>query len=274
MSAFYKTSENYARQQASHPAEYFDRLQGVMKAVLTKDDPQIVEIGGGSGGAMHSFLSKRPAGRAVVVELSPTLLRIAQADGKSWVLAVAGTALQLPFRDLSGDAVVACEVIEHLPDVAQALDELVRIVRRPGLVIIGLPNHASLWTPIEDAVRRRNRDAFGVTRGRGTWRWWRRNAVLTWRKRLTSRAELLYRQPILDGVSGGDADAVYYAAPLDLMRFFRRHHLDLVKTSAELRLGAIGRWLPVELQGSTVLAWRTTAEAKMFFTGGKTFTGG
>jgi ubiquinone/menaquinone biosynthesis C-methylase UbiE len=86
--------------------------------------------------------------------------------------AVGGSALEIPCRDESLDAVVAFEVIEHLPDVARAFDEMLRVLRRPGHIVIGLPNHASLWTPIEDRLRRRNRRAFGVENGRGAWRWW------------------------------------------------------------------------------------------------------
>ena len=67
--------------------------------------------------------------------------------------------------------------------------------------------------------------------------------------------EFLYRQPILTSLLGGDADAVYYAAPLDLLRFFRGCGADLVATSTEVRFGALGRFVPVEMQGSTVLAW-------------------
>ncbi len=254
LSAFYRTSETYARQQASHPAEYFARLLAVLDAVLTKPQPELLEIGAGAGAAMQAFLRTRPEARIFVMELSPALLRAAR-ESSSRLLAVAGNALQLPFRDRSVDGVVAFEVIEHLPDVARALDELLRVVRRPGYVIIGLPNHASLWTPFEDAVRRRDRRAFGVERGRGAWRWWRRNAALAWRKRRSPQAEFLYREPVLDEAVGGDADAVYYAAPLDLIRFFHSRHAELVTTSADLRFGSAGRLLPLELQGSTVMAW-------------------
>ena len=109
-------------------------------------------------------------------------------------------------------------------------------MRRPGHIIIGLPNHASLWTPLEDRLRRRDRRAFGVERGRGAWRWWKRNAALAWRKRFSRHEEFLYREPILHATAGGDADAVYYAAPIDLMRVFRRRGVMLVTSSAQLRL--------------------------------------
>ena len=87
-----------------------------------------------------------------------------------------------------------------------------------------------------------------------------RNAGLAWRKRCSDKAEFLYREPILHVAAGGDADAVYYAAPIDLLRFFKRRRAALVTDSARLRLGLAGRFLPVELQGSTVMAWRVTEE--------------
>ena len=256
MAAFYKTSEGYACQQATHSPQYFARLSGVIDEVLIDPDLHVLEIGAGSAVAMHTFLSTRPAARAVVMELSPVSIQAAMRRRPSSLRAVAGDALRLPFRDRSLDAVIAFEVIEHLPDVAATLDEMLRVVRRPGYIIIGLPNHASLWTPVEDCLRRRDRRAFGVERGRGAWRWFKRNAALAWRKRWSSRAEFLYREPILYASAGGDADAVYYAAPIDLMRFFRRRHATLVTSSARVRLRWAGRFLPVELQGSTVMAWR------------------
>jgi SAM-dependent methyltransferase len=261
MAAFYRSNERYAHQQASHRPEYFRRLLSVMNVVLNQPRARIVEIGAGGGGAMRAFLRTRPEVRAIALELSPASLHAGNQTRSEALRAVAGTALELPFRDRSVDAFVAFEVIEHLPDVAQALGEILRVLRRPGHVIIGLPNHASLWTPLEDALRRRDRRAFGVESGRGAWRWWRRNVALAWRKRVSGRAEFLYRQPILDSVRGGDADAVYYSAPLDLLRFFRARGATLVTTSVELRLGVLGRVLPVEMQGSSVLAWRVNGDA-------------
>ena len=258
MAAFYKSSDGYAHQQASHTSAYFGRLLGVIDAVLTQPNIYVLEIGAGSAAAMRAFLARRTDARAVAMELSPASIRAASQGGPASLRAIAGNALQIPFRDRSLDAVVAFEVLEHLPDVALALEEMLRVVRRPGHIIIGLPNHASLWTPLEDRLRRRDRRAFGIVRGRGAWRWLKRNAALAWRKRFSKHAEFLYREPILHVAAGGDADAVYYAAPIDLLRFFRRRGAPLVTSSARVRLGWAGRLLPVELQGSTVMAWRVT----------------
>ena len=256
MAHFYKSSEGYAHQQGSHTMAYFERLLGVIDAVLAQPGLHVLEVGAGSAATMHTFLARHPGSRATVMELSPASLEAAKQGGSSTLNVVAGNALQLPFRDRSLDAVVAFEVIEHLPDVALALGEMLRVVRRPGYIIIGLPNHASLWTPLEDRLRRRDRRAFGIVRGHGAWRWLKRNAGLAWRKRLSHDAQFLYREPILHAAAGGDADAVYYAAPIDLLRFFRRRGAAFLTSSARLRLGWAGQFLPVELQGSTVMAWR------------------
>jgi SAM-dependent methyltransferase len=235
---------------------YFRRLIPVIESVVTGTSPLLLEIGSGSAGALRAFLMSRPGATGIAMEVSAPSLQRAVEGNIAALRPIAGSALEIPFRNQSLDAVIAFEVIEHLPDVRQALDEMLRVLRRHGHVIIGLPNHASLWTPIEDRLRGRTRRAFGVEHGRGAWRWWRRNAGLAWHKRLSGGAEFLYRQPILDAAQGGDADAVYYAAPLDLLRFFQSRGADLVMTSAQLRFGPLGRFLPVELQGSTVLAWR------------------
>jgi SAM-dependent methyltransferase len=256
MTAFYKTNEGYAYQQASHTVGYFSRLTAVMDKVIGRREVTVLEVGAGSGGAIVEFLSSRPGAKAIALDLSLRSLHGATASRLAGLHAVSGHALQLPLRDRTVDAVIAFEVIEHLPDVGQAFDEMLRVVRRPGHIIVGLPNHASLWTPLEDAVWRRTRRAFDVERGRGALRWWRQNVRLTWRKRTSRRAEFLYRTPVLEAVAGGDADAVYYAAPIDLLRFLRGRGARLVTTSAAVRFGWLGRLLPVEMQGSAVLAWR------------------
>ncbi len=136
------------------------------------------------------FLSGRKGVKGIALELSSASLNAAKGGREAALRAVAGNALELPLRDRSIDAVIAFEVIEHLPNVARALEEMLRVLRRPGHIIIGLPNHASLWTPLEDRLRGRSRLAFGVERGRGAGRWWRRNAALAFRKRLLKRCAI------------------------------------------------------------------------------------
>ena len=75
------------------------------------------------------------------------------------------------------------------------------------------------------------------------------------RKRFSGGQRFLYRMPQLDSACGGDRDAVYYACPLDLVRFLRGQGGQLVCSSAALRFGWLAKFIPLELQGSAVLAW-------------------
>ena len=157
-----------------------------------------------------------------------------------------GDALALPVRDKSFDAVVCFEVIEHLPDVVAAVAEMLRVLKRPGHLIFGLPNHASLWTPLEDILLGRTRLAFGVDGRRGALHWWARNLRMSMAKRMTTSDTFLYREPVLEGVTGGDGDVVYYRCPLDLIRHLRPRGARLVETSAHRRFGRPGWLLPSE----------------------------
>ncbi len=54
-----------------------------------------------------------------------------------------GDALSLPFADGEFDRVVAAEVLEHIPDDAAAIAELVRVLRPGGTIAVTVPR----WLP-------------------------------------------------------------------------------------------------------------------------------
>ena len=47
---------------------------------------------------------------------------------------------KIPFKDNSFDAVAATDVIEHLPDDKATLDEIYRVLKKEGIVIISVPH--------------------------------------------------------------------------------------------------------------------------------------
>lgn len=62
---------------------------------------------------------------------------------------VCGSALDMPFRDETFDVVAAFDVVEHCEPEARALDELVRVLRPGGRVLLAVPAYQWAWTQFD-----------------------------------------------------------------------------------------------------------------------------
>jgi len=64
--------------------------------------------------------------------------------------AVRGSAFALPFKDETFDCVISSQVIEHIPREQVLFDEMWRVLRPGGTLIIGTPDYATWqWRTIE-----------------------------------------------------------------------------------------------------------------------------
>jgi SAM-dependent methyltransferase len=70
----------------------------------------------------------------------------------------AEAASRLPFEDRSFGAALAFEVLEHVEDDVTLLDELARVLRPGGVLVISTPIHASRWSPLDEACGHVRRD--------------------------------------------------------------------------------------------------------------------
>ncbi len=256
MRRFYRDAADYGAQVAAHDERYFRKYVGTLMRYVPDSLERVLELGAGSGAALATYIEARGPARVVGLELSRANLAAIRARGAPHA-AIGGDALELPFAARSFDLVTCFQVLEHLPSVRTAIEESLRVLRRPGYLAVGIPNHASVLTPMQDLITGRTRYAFGVADRRGATRWLAQNLRISAGKRLAAGPRYLYREPRLgDDVRGGDSDAVYYACPLDLYRDLAAHGARLLGTDATLRWGSLGRLVPVELRGSVVAVWR------------------
>jgi SAM-dependent methyltransferase len=70
---------------------------------------------------------------------------------------VGGLITSLPFADASFDLVCALDIVEHVDDDAQALEELARVARPGAVVLLSVPLHPELWNAFDDFVGHRRR---------------------------------------------------------------------------------------------------------------------
>jgi 2-polyprenyl-3-methyl-5-hydroxy-6-metoxy-1,4-benzoquinol methylase len=100
---------------------------------------RVLEIGCGRG-AFALYLAGRGA-RVVAADFSPAAVEIASGllDGRA--SAIVADVQQLPFEDGHFDLVISLETLEHVPDPARGLSELVRVTRPGGRLIVTTPNY-------------------------------------------------------------------------------------------------------------------------------------
>ena len=108
----------------------------------------------GCGGGRHAFALYRRGADVVALDRSAadlleveTMFEAMRLEGEVPAGARAGTvrgdAYALPFDDDSFDAVVAAEVLEHLPEDERAMAELFRVLRPGGALAVTVPR----WGP-------------------------------------------------------------------------------------------------------------------------------
>ena len=113
---------------------------------------RVLDLGCGAG--RHAFEAYRRGARVVAADLD--LKELPPVDGMFGAMRAAGeaasaaaaTALsadatRLPFPDGAFDAIIAAEILEHIPDDAAAMAEIARVLRPGGTVAVTVP----AWLP-------------------------------------------------------------------------------------------------------------------------------
>jgi SAM-dependent methyltransferase len=104
---------------------------------------QVLDVGCGIGVDLPA-LAERVGTDGLVIGLDhdPNLLKAAKeaSAGRSNVRLVVAEALELPFPNRSFDAVRADRVLQYIPESAQALDEMARVLRPGGILALVEPD--------------------------------------------------------------------------------------------------------------------------------------
>ncbi|MGY1700176.1 methyltransferase domain-containing protein [Geodermatophilus sp. SYSU D00766] len=110
----------------------------------------VLDLGCGEG--RHAFEAYRRGAHVVAVDHGASEV----ATTRQWLGAIAeageapagaryevvrGDLLHLPFPDASVDRVIASEVLEHIPDDARAMAEIVRVLKPGGRVAVTVPRY-------------------------------------------------------------------------------------------------------------------------------------
>lgn len=135
--AHYEQDALWGEDQVFLPEHHRQRFAAI-DALLPADTRTVLDVGAGDGRVLHHLSAARPDLVAVAAERSVAALAHARS------LRVQAGVDSLPFADRSVDAVLCCEVLEHLPSpvFCASRAELARVADRH--VLITVPNRERL----------------------------------------------------------------------------------------------------------------------------------
>ncbi len=107
----------------------------------------VLDAGSGTGG---TYAAVRDIVQLVGCDKSEHALRYCKRRGME--LLCAGDVQRLPFADASFDAVISCDVLEHVPDDAAAVREMLRVTRPGGYLVATVPALPWLWSEHDEAL--------------------------------------------------------------------------------------------------------------------------
>lgn len=111
-------------------------------------DKKILEVGCGNGD-LSNYISVNYNMNVTGVDFSTESIKIANAkkelfNAKTSSFQVAD-AQALPFENDEFDFIVSCECLEHVPDPQKMINELYRVIKKGGIVILTTENYSNAY---------------------------------------------------------------------------------------------------------------------------------
>jgi 2-polyprenyl-3-methyl-5-hydroxy-6-metoxy-1,4-benzoquinol methylase len=238
--AYYRTSEAYASMLRSQADEQFASYVELFAAWVPRGSC-IVDVGCGVGTSTHLL---RGAGfEALGTDLSEQFL----PDEPGFGVVDFEDARTLP--DAGFDAAGALNVLEHVGRPRRFLDEMVRVVRPGGHIILASPNLASPLVGLRilvDLARRRT-PYLGIRRPASAIALVGRNLERSARAALGADVFAPRVPSLASGIVGYDVDAIYWTNAAEVRRHLERRGCTVVQYQTEGRSRAarfVARTLP------------------------------
>lgn len=131
----------------SVPLLSFPEIAPVVTELLEGVPGRVLDAGCGPYPTLSLLLGRNRDRRIIALDIGLGIVRLARAYAtRSGVrlLGVVGDLEALPFRESTFDAAACEDTIEHLPDDRRGLEELARVIRPSGRLVLTTPNRHRL----------------------------------------------------------------------------------------------------------------------------------
>lgn len=129
-----------------HPKHFLEDMPWFTNFIEFQD--KVLDLGSGNG--QNAIKVASIAKQVVGAEIDDDLIKIAKKslnykNVSKITFVKANLENQLPFKDESFNKIIFLDVLEHLVRRDQILKECRRILKRGGLIMIGVPNSQTSW---------------------------------------------------------------------------------------------------------------------------------
>lgn len=143
-----KSSPMMCHYHSSNPLERWiwqQKKQFIKNKLENLPIQTLIDFGCGDGGILDILKNNI---QYTGIDISPTQLNYAKKRartlGKKNAQFHIGDILDLKIKDNSFDSAIACDVVEHVLSTEKLFNELKRVVKKNGYIIISIP-HEALW---------------------------------------------------------------------------------------------------------------------------------
>jgi SAM-dependent methyltransferase len=116
------------------------------------DGGTILDVGCGTGAGMRAFL---PYGHCIGIDFSYEALEFSRSRGIRNL--ICADAQALPIQSGCISTLVSLDTLEHVSDDALAMQEMARVLKPGGTVILNIPAYMWLWGPHDVALMHQRR---------------------------------------------------------------------------------------------------------------------
>ena len=126
----------------------------IIKSSGLRFDAEILDVGTGTGSNLR-MLRELGFSHVTGIDQSPEAVRFCAQKGFPNVRI--GDVCDLPFEDDRFDFILATDIIEHIDDDGKAMQELRRVLRPAGRLLLTVPAFNALWGLQDDVSHHRRR---------------------------------------------------------------------------------------------------------------------
>ena len=136
-----------------HPKHFLTKNPWFTNYISKKD--VVLDLGCGNG--QNTFKAAKKAKKVIGVELDDALLKFAKKTAttkklQNVIFTKADLEKRLKYKSDYFNKVLFLDVLEHLLNRNQILDEIKRVLKPGGLLFLGVPNKETSWKKIQRAV--------------------------------------------------------------------------------------------------------------------------